>query len=116
MHLPQIGAFGQGGALDESAPAVRVGQPGVADAVEDVVFDFDGGDGAVEEAAHQFLRAGLGWGGSVSKIGLVFGGCLCGWGGGGFLCSWMGSDKRWRGVHTVFDDVPSTAPLAFLRH
>lgn len=66
MHLPQIRAFRYGSALDESAPAVRVGQSGVAEAVEDVVFDFDGRDGAVEEGADEFLGAGLGWWGLVN--------------------------------------------------
>ena len=59
MYLAQIRPFRQRGALDEFAPAVRVGKSGVADAFEDVVFDFYGGYGAIEEAADEFLGAGL---------------------------------------------------------
>ena len=47
LQLAEVVTLAGGGALDEPLPRVRVREAGVDDAVEDVVFGFDGDDGAV---------------------------------------------------------------------
>ena len=61
LHVAEIGAVVGGRGLDEFAPALRVRDSGVAEAVEELVFGLDGDDGTVEEVVDCFLRGCDGW-------------------------------------------------------
>lgn len=59
MEVLKIRAFAGRSVLNELLPAISVSEAGLADALEDVVFGFDGGDLdiAVHEAMHELLAA-----------------------------------------------------------
>lgn len=61
LQLTQVLALARRGALDEALPGVRVGEAGVGDAVEDVVFGLDGDDGAVGAGVEVLGFVLLGW-------------------------------------------------------